>query len=78
MSGDEEQNIIQELNARFQELRALMITIGSVIAMLLAGLNEVGFISFAVDTLVDMVEDDPDLNPTRLAKKNGLSHQTTI
>ncbi len=63
MSGDEEQNIIQELNARFQELRALMITIGSVIAMLLAGLNEVGFISFAVDSLVDWVEDDPDRNP---------------
>lgn len=63
MSGDEEQNIIQELNARFQELRTLMITIGSVIAMLLAGLNEVGFIQFAVDTLVDVVEDDPDLNP---------------
>tara|TARA_A100000172_G_scaffold18035_1_gene9861 strand:- start:381 stop:1304 length:924 start_codon:yes stop_codon:yes gene_type:complete len=63
MSGDEEQNIIQELNARFQELRTLMITIGSVIAMLLAGLNEVGFINFAVDTVVDWVEDDPDLNP---------------
>jgi len=63
MSGDEEQNIIQELNARFQELRALMITIGSVIAMLLAGLNEVGFISFAVDSLVDWVEDNPDKNP---------------
>ena len=63
MSGDEEQNIIQELNARFQELRTLMITIGSVIAMLIAGLNEIGFIQFAVDTLVDAVEDDPDLNP---------------
>lgn len=63
MSGDEEQNIIQELNARFQELRALMITIGSVIAMLLAGLNEVGFISFAVDSVVDWVEDNPDRNP---------------
>ena len=35
-----EQNIIQELNARFQELRSLMITIGSVIAILLAGLND--------------------------------------
>ena len=63
MSGDEEQNIIQELNARFQELRTLMITIGSVIAMLLAGLNEVGFINFAVDSLVDWVENDPDRNP---------------
>tara|TARA_R110002110_G_scaffold22214_1_gene86678 strand:- start:19 stop:939 length:921 start_codon:yes stop_codon:yes gene_type:complete len=63
MSGDEEENIIQELNARFQELRTLMITIGSVIAMLLAGLNEVGFINFAVDTVVDWVEDDPDRNP---------------
>ena len=63
MSGDEEQNIIQELNARFQELRTLMITIGSVIAMLLAGLNEVGFINFAVDSVVDWVEDDPDRNP---------------
>tara|TARA_R100000900_G_scaffold119451_1_gene94136 strand:- start:278 stop:1204 length:927 start_codon:yes stop_codon:yes gene_type:complete len=63
MSGDEEQNIIQELNARFSELRTLMITIGSVIAMLIAGLNEVGFINFAVDTVVDLVEDDPDLNP---------------
>jgi len=62
-----EQNIIQELNARFQELRSLMITIGSVIAMLLAGLNEVGFISFAVDSLVDLVEDDPELNPYALA-----------
>ena len=63
MGEDEEQNIIQELNARFQELRTLMITIGSVIAMLLAGLNEVGFIAFAVDSLVDIVEDDPELNP---------------
>lgn len=72
MSGDEEQNIIQELNARFQELRALMITIGSVIAMLLAGLNEVGFISFAVDTLVDMVEDDPDLNPYAPCQEDWL------
>ena len=63
MSVDDEQNIIQELNARFQELRTLMITIGSVIAMLLAGLNEVGFINFAVDSVVDWVEDDPDLNP---------------
>lgn len=63
MGEDEEQNIITELNARFQELRTLMITIGSVIAMLLAGLNEVGFITFMVDTLVDAVEDDPDLNP---------------
>ena len=63
MSDQSEQNIIQELNARFQELRALMITIGSVIAMLLAGLNEVGFISFAVDSLVDWAEDDPDRNP---------------
>jgi hypothetical protein len=40
-----------------------MITIGSVIAMLLAGLNEVGFISFAVDSVVDWVEDNPDRNP---------------
>ena len=72
MSGDSEQNIIMELNARFQELRALMITIGSVIAMLLAGLNEVGFISFAVDTLVDWVEDDPDRNPYAPCEEDWL------
>ena len=72
MSGDEEQNIIQELNARFTELRALMITIGSVIAMLLAGLNEVGFISFAVDTLVDWVEDNPDRNPYAPCQENWM------
>ena len=63
MSGDDEQNIIQELNARFQELRTLIITIGSILAMLMAGLNEVGFIDFAVKQVVDIVEDDPDLNP---------------
>jgi len=63
MGEDEEENIITELNARFSELRALMITIGSVIAMLLAGLNEVGFINFAVDSVVDWVEDDPKRNP---------------
>ena len=72
MSRDEEQNIIQELNARFQELRALMITIGSVIAMLLAGLNEVGFISFAVDSLVDWVEDNPDKNPYAPCEENWM------
>ena len=72
MSRDEEQNIIQELNARFQELRALMITIGSVIAMLLAGLNEVGFISFAVDSLVDWVEDNPDKNPYAPCQENWM------
>jgi hypothetical protein len=66
MSDDEdstEENIITELNARFSELRTLMITIGSVIAMMLAGLNEVGFIDFAVDTVVDIVKDDPEWNP---------------
>ena len=50
MSGDDEQNIIQELNARFQELRTLIITIGSILAMLMAGLNEVGFIDFEIST----------------------------
>ncbi len=60
---DAEENIIEELNARFQELRSLLITIGSVLAMLIAGLNEIGFIDFAVDSLVDIVKDDPELNP---------------
>jgi len=63
MGEDEEGNIIAELNARFQELRTLMITIGSVIAMMLAGLNQVGFIDFIVDGVVDVIKDDPEWNP---------------
>jgi len=62
-SDDDGENVIQELNARFQELRTLIITIGSILAMLMAGLNEVGFIDFAVDKAVDFVKDDPGLNP---------------
>jgi hypothetical protein len=63
IEGDDAQSIIVELNTRFQELRTLLITIGSILAMLIAGLNQVGFIDYAVDRVVDMVEDDPDLNP---------------
>ena len=45
MSEDDE-SIIAVLNTRFQELRTLMITIGSILAMIIAGINQVGVIDF--------------------------------
>ena len=59
----EEESILVQMNKGFQELRTLIITVGSILAMLMAGLNEVGFIDFAVDKVLDRVEDDPDWNP---------------
>ena len=45
MSEDDE-SIIAVLNTRFQELRTLMITIGSILAMIIAGINQVGVVDF--------------------------------
>jgi len=60
---DDEESILVQMNKGFQELRTLILTVGSILAMLMAGLNEVGFIEWAVDSLLDRVEDDPDWNP---------------
>ena len=58
MGEDDVGSILTELNKGFQELRTLIITVGSILAMLMAGLNEVGFIDLAVDTLTDRFDDD--------------------
>lgn len=63
MDDENAQSILVELNSRFTELRSLILTVGSILAILMAGLNNVGFIDWAVDKVVDNVEDDPDWNP---------------
>jgi len=54
MSEDEE-SIIAVLNSRFLELRTLMLTIGSILAMLMAGLNQAG--------IVDLLDYRDDIDP---------------
>lgn len=63
MGEDDIGSILTELNKGFQELRTLILTVGSILAMLMAGLNQVGFIDFAVDTLTDKYEDDNPFVP---------------
>ena len=63
MSVEEKESIIAELNERFTELRSLILTVGSILGILMAGLHNIGFIDWAVDRVVDNVEDDPDWNP---------------
>ena len=63
MTTEDTQSILAELNTRFTELRSLILTVGSILAILMAGLNNVGFIDWAVGIVVDEVEDDPDWNP---------------
>lgn len=58
MGEDDIGSVLTELNKGFQELRTLIITVGSILAMLMAGLNEVGFIDLAVDSLTDRFDDD--------------------
>jgi hypothetical protein len=58
MGEDDIGSVLTELNKGFQELRTLIITVGSILAMLMAGLNEVGFIDLAVDKLTGHYEDD--------------------
>lgn len=54
--GEDEESIIAVLNSRFLELRTLMITIGSILAMLMAGLNQAG--------IVDFLDFREDIEPT--------------
>jgi len=63
LSAEEKDSIIAELNSKFTELRSLIITVGSIIGILMAGLHNAGFIDWAVDSVVDSVEDDPEWNP---------------
>lgn len=58
MNKSEEENIITELNDRFKEMRTLIITIGSILALLMPVVNQMGIIDFGVDFLVDEFEDD--------------------
>ena len=66
MSEDDMGSILTELNKGFQELRTLILTVGSILAMLMAGLNEVGFIDLAVDTLTNKYDgdDNPFVEPS--------------
>ncbi len=57
--GEDEESIITVLNSRFQELRTLLITIGSILAMLIAGFNQAG--------LIDFFDDRDDRDPTPVA-----------
>lgn len=58
MDEEEEENIIIELNSRFKEMRTLMITIGSILALLMPVVNQMGIIDFGVDILVDELDDE--------------------
>lgn len=58
----DEPSIIEALNDRFTELRTLLITIGSILAMLMTGLHQTGFLDFGMEWLLDN-EDDSDVNP---------------
>tara|TARA_R110000744_G_scaffold1725_2_gene6192 strand:+ start:1410 stop:2339 length:930 start_codon:yes stop_codon:yes gene_type:complete len=58
MEQEEEENIIIELNSRFKEMRTLMITIASILAILMPVVNQMGIVNFGVDILVGELEDD--------------------
>jgi len=57
----DEPSIISELNDRFTELRSLIITIGSILALLMTGLHQSG-IDFGIAWL-GAEDDDPDITP---------------
>lgn len=57
----DEASFISELNDRFTELRTLLITIGSILALLMTGLHQSGFIEFGYDWIMD--NDDDDITP---------------
>lgn len=58
MDKTEEENIITELNSRFKEMRTLMITIGSILALLMPVVSQLGIIDLGVNFLVEELEDD--------------------